>query len=114
MKRISTLFFILFFLSTTMTFGQAGTTITYSDNVSPGGLTLNYNNLINGKHSYKTNVDDLTIFWSGTRWEITVVISGTTFLIAHSDAVTLGISPPTTAVGGYVIDDPGTTFVTVV
>lgn len=94
MKKF-TLFFILSFLFTSIgAFGQAGTTITYVDNLSPGGLTLTYAGLDNGKHSYTETItgDNITLFWTGTRWEIRCC--GNAVLIAFSEATTVGINPP--------------------
>lgn len=114
MKRISTLFFMLFFLSTTTTFGQVGTTIDYSDALGP--LTLVYNGLINGKHSYISTLgaDDVLIAWRNGQWEITCCgAASTDFLLAHSLANTVGISPPNTSAGAYIIDDGPSAPITV-
>lgn len=116
MKKIFILFFLLFLLSTTVAFGQVGTTIEYQDNLTrPIGvpLILAYAGLVNGKHSYTETVDNITVAWSGTRWEINCCGD---ILLAHSDAMTVGISPPTGTsdpVDLWVLDDAATGFVIV-
>jgi len=112
MNKTSILFLLLLFMSTSVVFGQAGTTVIYQDNLSGGNLTLTYDGLVNGKHSYSESGsgDNITISWSGTRWEV-ICCSG--LLLSHSDAVTT-LNPPNSAVGAYVIDDPasGTPIIT--
>lgn len=91
---------------------QTGTQVDYEDNL--GATILEYNGLINGKHSYEGSEggDIILISWSdsNSRWEITCC-SGV--LIAHSTISTAGINPPNSDVGGYVIDDPASGFVIV-
>ncbi len=98
MKKF-TLFFILSFLFSIVAFGQAGTSLTYVDRFGP--LTLDYNGLVNGKHSYTETItgDNITLLWTGTRWEI-VCCGGV--IIAFSDATTVGINPPSSD----IVPDP--------
>ncbi len=99
MKKI-TLFFIASFLFSIVAFGQAGTTLTYVDRFGP--LTLSYGGLVNGKHSYTESItgDDITLSWTGTRWEIRCCGGGV--LIAFSEATTVGINPPSSD----IVPDP--------
>jgi len=67
MKKLSTLFILLFFMSTTATFAQTGTTICYDDNFGPGG-TLDYIEDVNGRPSYggPANGANVAVEWSST------------------------------------------------
>ena len=101
LKKIYLLFFLISLL-TTITFGQVGTQVDYSDSFFSG--TLSYNGLVNGKHSYtESGSDNITIAWDGSRWEITS-FSESFLLIAHSDQLT-DLNPPNTDFGLYVVDD---------
>ena len=43
-------------------YGQAGTTISYEDEL--GALTLTYAGLVNGKHSYSTPIDNFCLLYT--------------------------------------------------
>jgi|GEM_PF-3818060 len=77
-------------------FSQAGTTINYEDQLGP--LTLTYDGLVNGKHSYSTTVDNLTVAWSGSQWEITCCGGDLLFTSATMTAM----NPPNLSIGNWV------------
>jgi photosystem II stability/assembly factor-like uncharacterized protein len=92
MMRNSLLLFI-FFLFSFATFGQSGTTIRYEDPF--GVVTLNYNGLVNGKHSYLGS-DGTKAVWSGTRWNL--LYNNDTETLYYSNVVTT-MNPPHFSVG---------------
>jgi len=112
MKKFTLLFTIAFLFFCADAFGQAGTTITYVDRFGP--LTLSYNGLVNGKHSYSESItgDEITLSWTGTRWEIVCCPGLGGILIAFSDASTVGIHPPSSDIDPdpWVVVDAATAF----
>lgn len=106
MKHFFTL--ILLCTSISIAYAQFGTTISYADNL--GTATCTYNDLQNNKHSYRSNTENLDIFWTGDRWEIT--FSGSDLLFYST--VETSMNPPNFTIGNWQdgdIDD-GTTLTT--
>jgi Secretion system C-terminal sorting domain len=77
------------------TFGQAGTTITYTDGF--GTETLSYLDVLNGKRRYRvsTGGQNLDVYYSGTRWEINY--GG---VLYYSNTKT-ALNPPNLSVGNW-------------
>jgi hypothetical protein len=103
MKKLSTLFILLFFMSTTATFAQPGTTIFYDDNFGPGG-TLDYIADVNGRPSYggPANGANVNIQWNSTlsQWEISITLGamgGLTFVSTVNS-----MNPPNETLGMWV------------
>jgi hypothetical protein len=95
-------FLLLLLVFTTLSaFSQSGTSISYTDQF--GSLTLTYNNLINGKHSY-LGPDGTKARWSGTRWEVRY--NNDTEILYFSNANT-SMNPPNLAVGNWQIGPNG-------
>ena len=104
MKKLSTLFILLFFMSTTATFAQPGTTIFYDDNQSPS-TTLDYIADVNGRPSYGGVLSggvNVSVEWNSTdsQWEITITLGalgGLTFVSTINS-----MNPPNLAIGMWV------------
>lgn len=77
-------------------YSQAGTIVNYTDPL--GALTLTYAGLVNGKHSYSTSVDNLTISYSGSQWEITCCGGS----LLHTSATATAMNPPNLSIGNWV------------
>jgi len=103
MKNLSTLFILLFFMSTTATFAQPGTTLCYDDNFGPGG-TLDFIADVNGRPSYggAANGANVSVEWNSilSQWEITITLGalgGLTFVSTVNS-----MNPPSLALGMWV------------
>jgi len=91
-----TLSFILIVLFNTSAFSQAGTTILYEDQFGP--VTLNYNGLNNGKHSY-LGADGTEAYWTGSRWDIKYPVND---ILYYSNTLT-AMNPPHLSIGNWQI-----------
>lgn len=100
--RFSALILLLGLTSTI--FAQAGTTVTYEDNL--GELTLTYNGQINGKASYLTSTDNITLQFQNDRWEIFCCNDPVNELLFFSDVNTAN-NPPDLATGNWQDADAG-------
>lgn len=72
--------------------------IKYQDN--DGLLTLNYDNQVNGKNSYKDASGFITVLYSGSRWEIYNNFTSPSTLLFYSNAQTEA-KPPRRNVGNW-------------
>jgi len=93
---MKTILYLFLIFTPFLGISQVGATINYEDGLGP--LTLTYNGLVNGKHSYTTTVDNLTVSWSGTQWEITCCGSSLLF----TSASLTDMNPPNINIGNWV------------
>ena len=103
MKQILRITFLL--LLPLYGLSQTGTTISYEDFVGP--LTLTYNGLVNGKHSYTEtgSGSNVTVQWTGTRWEISCCSGG---MILYKSDVQTAMNPPDLNIGNWEANNNGT------
>lgn len=110
MKNLFSL--ILIFVTSISVNAQTGTVVNYVDNFGP--ITLTYNGLVNGKHSYQgtdagpPNVV-VTVRWTGSQWAIFINVSGGGDDLSFTSAVNTASNPPNFTIGMWVdvLPDPG-------
>lgn len=95
----NTLLLFIFIISSFFAFGQAGTSILYEDQF--GQVTLTYNGLVNGKHSYLAT-DGTKAVWSTAlnRWNL--LYNNDTETLYYSNVAT-AMNPPHLSIGNWVI-----------
>lgn len=99
MRSFIVFFFLLAGLSSGK--GQVGTTINYEDGLGP--LTLAYNGVVNGKHSY-LGPDMIAVQWSNTRWEISCCGGNTILYISNEETA---MNPPNFSIGNWQNENNG-------
>lgn len=95
---------ILTLCVSTILYAQAGTSINYEDNFGP--LSLGYNGQVNGKASYFTSTDNVSVAFQNGRWEIWCCNDPVNELLFTSDVTTFN-NPPNFTVGNWQDADAG-------
>jgi hypothetical protein len=103
---------ILIYVTSISINAQTGTVVNYVDNFGP--ITLTYNGLVNGKHSYRGTDPTppsvvVTVRWTGTQWAIFINVNGGGDDLSFTSAVNTAINPPNFTIGMWVdvLPDPG-------
>lgn len=98
---------LLLSLSSVWVNAQAGTVVNYVDNFGP--ITLNYNGLINTKHSYQ-GIDagaTVTVRWTGSQWAIFIRIGAGADVLSFTSPINTVSNPPNFTIGMWVDANAG-------